>query len=160
VICKSCVIPAVAFGEYFWIILDSDGPPVSGCRWNGTVPAGLQSSTDHVLQDASVHRASMSIVNAKLLGTRPLLLARQAARLRQCSQHSDSRVHVRVRKSTLWQMNPWRFCYPWGTMSAINGDKARFNRERKGKLARRERNQALRKKLKGHTPPRATGAQL
>lgn len=45
-------------------------------------------------------------------------------------------------------------------MSAINGDKARFNRERKGKLARRERNQALRKKLKGQTPPRATGAQL
>jgi hypothetical protein len=45
-------------------------------------------------------------------------------------------------------------------MSALNGDKARFNRERKGKLARRERSQALRKKLKGQTPPRATGTQL
>jgi hypothetical protein len=55
---------------------------------------------------------------------------------------------------------PRRFCYSWGTMSALNGDKARFNRERKGKLARRERSQALRKKLKGDKPPRATGAQL
>lgn len=45
-------------------------------------------------------------------------------------------------------------------MSALNGDKARFHRERKGKLARRERNQALRKKLKGYTPPRPTGTQL
>jgi hypothetical protein len=42
-------------------------------------------------------------------------------------------------------------------MSAINGDKARFNRERKGKLARRERSQALRKKLAGQaSPPPAT----
>jgi hypothetical protein len=46
-------------------------------------------------------------------------------------------------------------------MSAINGDKARFHRQRKGKLARRERSQALRKKLTAaHTPPRPTGAQL
>jgi hypothetical protein len=45
-------------------------------------------------------------------------------------------------------------------MSALNGDKARFNRERKGKLARRERSQALRKKLKDHKPPRASGTQL
>ncbi len=45
-------------------------------------------------------------------------------------------------------------------MSAINGDKARFHRERKSKLARRERSQALRKKLKSPAPPRPTGAQL
>jgi len=45
-------------------------------------------------------------------------------------------------------------------MSALNGDKARFNRERKGKLARRERSQALRKKLKSAAPPRANGTQL
>ena len=45
-------------------------------------------------------------------------------------------------------------------MSAINGDKARFHRERKGKLARRERSQQLRKKLKGLTPPRPSGSQL
>ena len=32
-------------------------------------------------------------------------------------------------------------------MSAINGDKARFNRIRKAKLAQRERNKALRLKL-------------
>jgi len=32
-------------------------------------------------------------------------------------------------------------------MSALNGDKARFHRQRKGKLARRESSQALRKKL-------------
>jgi hypothetical protein len=32
-------------------------------------------------------------------------------------------------------------------MSAINGDKARFHRQRKLKLAKRERSQALRKKL-------------
>jgi hypothetical protein len=45
-------------------------------------------------------------------------------------------------------------------MSAINGDKARFHRERKGKLARRERSQAIRKKLKSNATPRPTGAQL
>jgi hypothetical protein len=47
-------------------------------------------------------------------------------------------------------------------MSAINGDKARFHRERKGKLARRERSQALRKKVTvpAGTPARPTGAQL
>jgi hypothetical protein len=45
-------------------------------------------------------------------------------------------------------------------MSAINGDKARFHRERKGKLARRERSQALRKKLVSRQPARPTGAQL
>jgi hypothetical protein len=44
-------------------------------------------------------------------------------------------------------------------MSAINGDKARFNRERKGKLARRVRSQALRKKLKSQISPPVT-AQL
>ncbi|HTX33396.1 MAG TPA: hypothetical protein VME43_00180 [Bryobacteraceae bacterium] len=46
-------------------------------------------------------------------------------------------------------------------MSAINGDKARFHRERKAKLARRERSQALRKKLTvPGTPAAPTGAQL
>jgi hypothetical protein len=45
-------------------------------------------------------------------------------------------------------------------MSAINGDKARFHRERKGKLARRERSQALRKKITVRTPARPNGGQL
>jgi hypothetical protein len=45
-------------------------------------------------------------------------------------------------------------------MSAINGDKARFHRERKSKLARRERSQALRKKIVARTPPRPSGGQL
>ena len=45
-------------------------------------------------------------------------------------------------------------------MSAINGDKARFHRERMGKLSRRERSLALRKKLKIQTPQRPTGAAL
>jgi hypothetical protein len=45
-------------------------------------------------------------------------------------------------------------------MSAINGDKARFHRERKSKLARRERSQALRKKISARTPARPGGAQL
>jgi hypothetical protein len=45
-------------------------------------------------------------------------------------------------------------------MSAINGDKARFNRERKGKLARRERSKAIRQKLAPVTPAKPTGAQL
>jgi hypothetical protein len=45
-------------------------------------------------------------------------------------------------------------------MSALNGDKARFHRERKGKLARRERSRELRKKLASRSPKRATGAQL
>jgi hypothetical protein len=45
-------------------------------------------------------------------------------------------------------------------MSSLNGDKARFHRERKGKLARRERSQALRKKIANRTPARPSGAQL
>ena len=45
-------------------------------------------------------------------------------------------------------------------MSGINGDKARFHRERKSKLARRERSQALRKKLKVKTPQRPGGGEL
>jgi len=46
-------------------------------------------------------------------------------------------------------------------MSAINGDKARFHRERKGKLARRERSRLLRKKIVPAAAPVApTGAQL
>ncbi len=45
-------------------------------------------------------------------------------------------------------------------MSALNGDKARYNRERKGKLARRERSQILRKKMKSDAPARPTGAKL
>jgi hypothetical protein len=37
-------------------------------------------------------------------------------------------------------------------MSAINGDKARFNRQRKHKLAKRERYRLLREKLAGTAP--------
>jgi hypothetical protein len=44
-------------------------------------------------------------------------------------------------------------------MSAINGDKARFHRERKKKLAMRERSQALRKKL-ANAPRRPDGRDL
>jgi hypothetical protein len=45
-------------------------------------------------------------------------------------------------------------------MSAINGDKARFHRERKSKLARRERSQALRKKLAAGEPRKPDGRDL
>jgi hypothetical protein len=45
-------------------------------------------------------------------------------------------------------------------MSAFTGDKARFHRERKGKLARRERSQALRKKLTAPAPKRPDGRDL
>jgi hypothetical protein len=45
-------------------------------------------------------------------------------------------------------------------MSGINGDKARFHRERKGKLARREKAQEIRKKLAAAAPAKPTGAQL
>ena len=38
-------------------------------------------------------------------------------------------------------------------MSALNGDKSRFNRERKAKLARREKSQEIRKKLKAAEAP-------
>jgi hypothetical protein len=37
-------------------------------------------------------------------------------------------------------------------MSAINGDKARFNREKKGKRARKERSRLLQKKIDALTP--------
>jgi len=38
-------------------------------------------------------------------------------------------------------------------MSALNGDKARFHRERKQKIARRKRNQELRERAaKAHKP--------
>jgi hypothetical protein len=45
-------------------------------------------------------------------------------------------------------------------MSAFNGDKARFHRERKSKLARRERSRVLRAKITAQTPVRPGGAQL
>ena len=45
-------------------------------------------------------------------------------------------------------------------MSAINGDKARFHRERKAKLARRERSRLLRKKLLPEGPKRPGGGDL
>ena len=51
-------------------------------------------------------------------------------------------------------------CYAWGTMSAINGDKARFHRERKSKLARREFSRTLRKKLPATSVKRPTGGDL
>jgi hypothetical protein len=45
-------------------------------------------------------------------------------------------------------------------MSALNGDKARFNRERKAKLARRERSRALRLKLAADSAKRPDGRDL
>lgn len=39
-------------------------------------------------------------------------------------------------------------------MSSINGDKARFHRKRKSRLALRERSQEMRKKLAVPTEPR------
>jgi hypothetical protein len=45
-------------------------------------------------------------------------------------------------------------------MSAINGDKARFNRIRKAKLALRERSKALRLKLAAATAKRPDGRDL
>jgi hypothetical protein len=45
-------------------------------------------------------------------------------------------------------------------MSAFTGDKARFHRERKSKLARRERNRVLRAKIAVRTPVRPGGGQL
>jgi hypothetical protein len=43
-------------------------------------------------------------------------------------------------------------------MSGINGDKARFHRERKQKLARRERMQKFLKGLATSAPPAATAS--
>lgn len=45
-------------------------------------------------------------------------------------------------------------------MSALNGDKARFNRIRKAKLARRERNKALRLQLAANAAKRPDGRDL
>jgi len=45
-------------------------------------------------------------------------------------------------------------------MSEFNGDKSRFHRERKSKLARRERSKVLRKKSNLRTPARPNGGQL
>jgi hypothetical protein len=47
-----------------------------------------------------------------------------------------------------------------GIMSAINGDKARFHRIRKARLARRELSQALRKKLAESKSRRPDGRDL
>jgi len=55
---------------------------------------------------------------------------------------------------------PAGFCYAWVTMSAINGDKARFHRERKNKLARRERSRELRKRLTVSASRRPNGRDL
>jgi hypothetical protein len=61
------------------------------------------------------------------------------------------------RKSERRYRNFW---YPKVAMSALNGDKARFHRERKSKLARRERIQALRKKLAVPKARRPDGRDL
>jgi hypothetical protein len=53
-----------------------------------------------------------------------------------------------------------RFCYPHANMSALNGDKARFHRERKAKIARRERSQTLREKLSKKSEKRPRGRDL
>jgi hypothetical protein len=45
-------------------------------------------------------------------------------------------------------------------MSAFNGDKARFNRQRKAKLARREKIRELRRKLAADTARRPDGRDL
>jgi hypothetical protein len=45
-------------------------------------------------------------------------------------------------------------------MSSLNGDKARFHRLRKAKLARRERTKALRQKLASNTSKRPDGRDL
>ena len=45
-------------------------------------------------------------------------------------------------------------------MSALNGDKARFNRQRKSKLALRERSQALRKKIAVKAAARPAGREV
>jgi hypothetical protein len=45
-------------------------------------------------------------------------------------------------------------------MSSRNGDKARFHRQRKSKLARRERSQALRKKMSTGAVIRPSGRDL
>lgn len=45
-------------------------------------------------------------------------------------------------------------------MSAINGDKARFHKQRKARLARRERSQELRKKIAAPAERRPDGRDL
>jgi hypothetical protein len=45
-------------------------------------------------------------------------------------------------------------------MSAINGDKARFHRERKAKLARRERSKAIRLRIAADAAKRPDGRDL
>jgi len=44
-------------------------------------------------------------------------------------------------------------------MSAINGDKARFNKDRKSKIARRARNRKTFGDLKRQAPSKASGAK-
>lgn len=67
---------------------------------------------------------------------------------------ADGRSHTfrRTRRAGIW--------YSRVTMSEINGDKARFHRQRKGRLARRERNQALRKKIAVRGAARPSGRDL
>lgn len=50
-------------------------------------------------------------------------------------------------------------CYAWVNMSAINGDKARFHRVRKHKLALRERSQVIRKQLAESAARKASDAK-
>ncbi len=44
-------------------------------------------------------------------------------------------------------------------MSAVNGDKSRFNRERKQKLARRKRNREMLQRAAAKHQPASTGTQ-
>lgn len=104
-------------------------------------------------------------VGAKLVICKPSLQVDSSYKnngVRPLAELKDGRLHQSraVRSDTLCPMGARKFWYSWGTMSALNGDKARFNRERRAKLARRERSQAIRRKLKDPTPPREAGTQL
>lgn len=46
-----------------------------------------------------------------------------------------------------------------GDMSSLNGDKARFNRVRKNKLALRERSRAIRKEMAAAAAPKTPQAK-
>lgn len=71
---------------------------------------------------------------------------------------------IAVEVLAIRQFVPSAACSEWGgLMSAINGDKARFGRQRKEKIQRRIRIREMRKTLEGKAPksnPAQAGVQL
>ncbi len=75
------------------------------------------------------------------------MLLKVASMRKSTSRQLNALFSAFIREAKRSQFSVARTVLLLGDMSGINGDKARFNRVRKNKLALRERSQAIRKQL-------------